>query len=238
MVANAIKMLVGSISGAITPFLGNLLAVGSEKDKNDAFDFYEFSMNQITIFAFVCGALLVTPFISIYTRGIEDANYYRPVFGYLIMIAEAAYCFREPYVNAAYVSGKFKETAKYAYIEAGINIAVSVMLVSKYGAAGVAVGTLISMVYRYVAHVFYLKKNILDRAIVKWLSSILNICALSLFSVLIWIILLNKPVYSYYEWFINAFMTACFVLLLIITYSMIFKRKIATQLLHKIIRKK
>lgn len=238
MVANAIKMIVGSVSGAITPSLGNVLAVGSEKEKNDAFDMYEFSINQITIFAFICGALLVTPFVSIYTNGVEDANYFRPIFGYLIMIAEAIYCFREPYVNAAYASGKFKETASFAYIEAVINIAVSIILVRKYGASGVAVGTLVSMSYRYVAHVIYLKKNILNREITKWLSSVVNILVLSVISVLIWILLLNKPVSTYLEWFIIATITACVVLIILILYSIAFKHQLLTQLFRKIIRKK
>lgn len=225
MIANALKALTVAISGAITPSLGKILAVGSEKEKNHAFDLYEFSMNQVITFAFVCGALLITPFVSIYTSGVSDVDYYRPIFGYLIIFAEAVYCFREPYVNVAYASGKFKETSKYAYIEAAINIFVSVILVQQLGIIGVAIGTASSMLYRYIAHVLYLKKHILHRDIIKWAKGVIQV--LINFSVVCFVYLkmLNNYPSSFLLWVINATLVAVVSALTILLNSIFFQKE-------------
>ena len=106
---------------------------------------YEFAIILISYFIYTCAFSLILPFISIYTKGITDANYNQPVFGTLLLAAELAYCVRDPYTNVAYAAGHFKQTAKYAYAEASINIALSVILVQIWGLNGVAIGTLISM---------------------------------------------------------------------------------------------
>lgn len=91
MVIGSLKNLVMSISSAVVPSIGNTLASGDSDIINDAFDTYETGINIITTFAFACGIVLIVPFVNIYTAGIVDANYIQPVFGILLMIAEAIY---------------------------------------------------------------------------------------------------------------------------------------------------
>ena len=50
-----------------------------------------------------------------------------------------------------------------AYIEALINIVVSIVLIQKMGLVGVAIGTLIGMMYRGAFHVYFTSKLILSR---------------------------------------------------------------------------
>lgn len=173
MVANSLKSLVMSVSSAIVPTIGNVLAGSNEELKQHIFDLYEFGMGFITTFIFTCGVLLIVPFVMVYTSGITDVDYYRPLFGVLIILAEGVYCYRDPYVSAAYSSGHFKQTAKFAYIEASLNIVLSLLLVIRFGIVGVAVGTLVSMLYRVIAHVMYLQKNILFRPIKKFIGNML-----------------------------------------------------------------
>lgn len=90
-------------------------------------------------------------------------NYYRPIFSTIIILAEYVYCIRDPYVSVVYAAGKFKETAKSAYIEAGINILFSVGLISKYGLVGIAIATFAGMLYRMLYLVYYIHKKIIHR---------------------------------------------------------------------------
>ena len=140
---------------------------------NKIFDRYELIIYIATFLLFVLGGILITPFVMIYTKGIYDANYYQPILGWIMVLAEFAFCIREPYVNMAYVANKFKEVSKYAYIEAGINIVLSTILVIKFGIIGVAIATFIAMIYRTLAHMIYLQKNILYRDIKKTLKMLL-----------------------------------------------------------------
>ena len=106
----------------------------------------------------------------IYTHGVTDANYYRVVFSTIIILAEYIYCIRDPYVAVVYAADKFKETANSAYIEAIINIALSIILVFKFGLEGIAVGTFIGMFYRMLYLVWFVNKYIMPHPIWKMLK--------------------------------------------------------------------
>lgn len=236
LVINALKMLVDAISSSLAPSLGNSLVTMSKDKSNEVFDSYEFGISFITVFIFTCGALLITPFVGIYTKGIQDANYYQPLFGYLMMAAEGVYCFRDPYVNLAYISGKFKETAKYAYTECIINIILSVILVFRFGLIGVAIGTLVSMLYRMIAHIIYISKNIINRPIFKSLKC----CVVSLFSVVIssglTILLVHRPITGYVTWIFNAICTAAIVMTTMLLISFFFYKSNLKKLIHVIFK--
>ena len=118
---------------------------------------------MITTFLFTVGGLLLTPFVLLYTSSITDANYDQPIFGIILLIAEAVFCLKEPYVNLSYVANKFKVIRKHAFIEAGINIVVSLLLVRPLGLIGIAVGTLAGMTYRTIYHVIFAKQHLIHR---------------------------------------------------------------------------
>lgn len=173
LVTTGLKNLITSISGGIVPTLGHAYAESNSEKLNKIFDRYELIIYIATFLLFVLGGILITPFVMIYTKGIYDANYYQPILGWIMVLAEFAFCIREPYVNMAYVANKFKEVSKYAYIEAGINIVLSTILVIKFGIIGVAIATFIAMIYRTLANMIYLQKNILYRDIKKTLKRLL-----------------------------------------------------------------
>ena len=206
MVANSLKGFIMSISRVMSPIIGKKLAV-KDNDLNDAIDRYELLLGLITAFAYTNAVNLILPFVKLYTIGVQDANYYRPVFGVVLLAAEALYCFREPYVGVAYAAGKFKETAKYAYIEAVINLIISLLLVRKLGLLGIAIGTFISMLYRMIAHIFYLKNQVLHRPVKKafefqgivWIAMTIAIIAYKKIS--LWVSLDNVTQWS--QWIIG-----------------------------------
>ncbi len=163
MIVNALKSVFIAITSAITPSLGKVIAQGDVEKSNKAFDLYEFTVTALATLMFTCGIVLITPFISVYTADIGDANYFQPLFAMLLMIAEMMYCFRDPYITVSYIAGHFRQTAKFAYIEATTNIVLSLILVGRFGLVGVAIGTLTAMAIRMFAQVWYVKKNILYR---------------------------------------------------------------------------
>ena len=229
LVVSALRTLVTAISSSLAPSLGNSLANMTNREANELFDRYEFGLSVVTTFAFTCGALLVTPFVQVYTRGITDADYYQPIFGYLMMAAEAVYCFRDPYVSVAYVSGKYKETAKYAYIEAVLNIVISVVLVSKFGLVGVAVGTLVAMTYRMISHMQYLAKHLLNRRIGLSIKCMAVYAAIAVLSAGIVNSFVDMNVTDYFGWILSAIETSAIVFaVMIIVLSVFYNRQVKT----------
>lgn len=237
LAVNAIRSLVLAIFSALAPSLGNSLVTMSKEESNSLFDNYEFGLSVITTFAFTCGALLVTPFVQVYTKGITDANYYQPIFGCLMMAAEAVYCFRDPYVTVTYVSGKYKETAKYAYIEAVLNIVVSVILVSKLGLIGVAIGTLLAMSYRMISHMMYIANNLFERELKKSLKCLLVHSMIAILSAILVTLLIRIDVQNYFDWIIEAVATVAVVVTVMIAVLYMTYRKqlclFTKRLVHK-----
>lgn len=163
LVSSGLKQIVNSITSGINPTLGKAYASGNVEDLNQKLNLYEYITFILVFWMFSVAILLITPFVLLYTKGINDANYNRIAFGIIILISEAIYLLKFPHLNLAYSSNKFKEISKPAYIEAILNIIISVILVSKFGLIGVGIGTIIAMIYRLIFHVWYTKKIIPTR---------------------------------------------------------------------------
>lgn len=165
-VVNGVMKVASSLSAGVEAALGDMIAKKEYDNLNRKFNLYEFvSFNLVTVL-FTCAGLLIVPFMSVYMRGVTDADYIRPVFGYILVLANAMYSIRIPYHSVVYAAGHYKQTRNGAFAEAGINIAVSAVLVYFYGIVGVAIGTLVAMTFRTIQYVFYLSKNILNRNVI------------------------------------------------------------------------
>ena len=233
MVITAIKSVVLSISHAIVPSFGKVLVSSDKKRLNDTFELYEFGIYFITTIIFTCGMYLMTPFIRVYTNGITDVNYEQYVFGYLLTMAEMFYCLRDPHVSATYSAGHFKPVTKYAYIEVVINLIISLLLVRRYGIIGVAAGTLVSMFYRQITHVYYLRDHILERSVRPFWMKTIVFGTMSFLIILLSNVLFDDHVTSYIGWLVLAIKNGVLCLTVITAGSYLFFRKSFMELVGK-----
>ena len=155
LVTNGLKSIVNSLVSSLNPTLGHAYAKKDYARLRQNLDMYEYIVFMLVFFIFGVTVLLITPFVIIYTNGLTDADYYQPLFGILLVISEALYLLKFPHLNLAYSADKFKEISKPAFIEAGLNIVISIVLVPFLGIIGVVIGTIIAMLYRMVFHVYY-----------------------------------------------------------------------------------
>lgn len=163
LVVKGIKSLIESLTNGIDSAFGDMIAKNETNILNKSFEKYEFIYFTIITIIFSCCFVLITPFITVYTNGISDANYIQLSFGYIIVLAEFAYAIRIPYNVLALSAGSFKRMNKAAWVETVTNIVISTLLVMKYGLVGVAVGTLISMMYRTIDFILLASNDILKR---------------------------------------------------------------------------
>lgn len=216
LVTKGMSQLVRAFASGIAPSMGNLYVQVDNKELNNKFELYEFSNFLLTFFTFSIGGLLITPFVKIFTKGVEDANYYQPIFGILIILSEACYCLREPYLNMAFAANKFKDIRKHAYIEAIINITLSLILVNKLGLIGIAIGTLVAIIYRTVFQIIFLKYNVLYR---EYKHSVYKFIIFAFFTIIayfICIIFLQIKKLTILSWIGHA---VCYCIIFAIIYS-------------------
>lgn len=174
MVIHVLEQLLTSISSGISALMGRLIARKEITELNRVVDRYEACNNVLTTgIATVC-AILILPFVSIYTGGITDAQYYQPLFGMLMIAGSYAYSIRQPFGCVVSAAGHYKETKPGAIGEMVLNLALSLILVKPLGLVGVALGTFVSMSFRTIYTVWYLSKHILHRPM--WRFFLKQIC--------------------------------------------------------------
>ena len=163
MIVAHIQNLTTSFASGMEALFGELIAKDEHDTLNRTFDKYETLISIVSVIMLSVTAVMIMPFVDIYTKGITDANYKEPIFAVILILASVLYCLRMPYHAVVIAAGHFKQTRFAAYGEAALNIGLSVALVSTFGLLGVALGTLFATAFRFIYYVWYLSKEIACR---------------------------------------------------------------------------
>lgn len=166
-VVTGIKNMVQALTGGVDASFGDMIAKGEQENLNRSFRTYELFYFTLITIVYIITLVMILPFVKVYTNGITDANYYRPTFAILITLAELAWSVRLPYNGITLAAGHFKETRKGAWVEVFTNLIISIVLVSKFGMVGVAIGTLVAMTIRTIEFMYHTSKYILKRRLME-----------------------------------------------------------------------
>lgn len=225
LVTNGLQQMIEILTTGMSALLGNMLAKNETKKLLDTFESFEFIIHTFVTIVYSIAGIMILPFVSIYMKGVTDANYIVPSFAVLIVLANASYCLRMPYNTVIFAAGHFKQTQASSVIEASINVVVSIILVFHFGLIGVAIGTLVAMIYRTVYLAWYLRTNILNRSL-RYFVQHLAVDAITVFTVLIstrWVSI-TEP--SWMMWIVQAIAVGVIVCVESLIINMIFYRKI------------
>lgn len=199
MVVYGVKQLFTSSTTGVQAVLGELWAKKQYAQLQSFFNKIEWLMHTAITIVFGCTAILITSFVMVYTHGVTDVNYYQPLFAVLITMAHASHCLRLPYNIMILAGGHYKQTQKNYIIAALLNIIISILFVRKFGLIGVAIGTLIAMLYQTMWMAYYDSQNFIKRPMGIFVKQIcidlLIVIIASLISSYISIEVLN-----YFEW--------------------------------------
>lgn len=168
LVVSGLKKLFESATNGIEAALGEVWAKKEYKQASQLFKHAEWMIHTSVTYVFICTAILIVPFVSVYTKNITDAEYRQPVFAILIVLAHTVHCYRIPYHMMIKAAGHYKQTQNCYLIATIINIVVSVATVKYYGLIGVAVGTLVAMLYQTIWMINYNVKHLIKESV--WFS--------------------------------------------------------------------
>lgn len=204
LVINGIKRIVEALTGGIDAAFGDMIAKKEDETLRKSFGMYEFFYYSLITILFNCTMLLILPFVQLYTAGVTDADYSRPLFAILITLAAFAHSIRLPYSTITLAAGHFKQTMKGAWVEALVNIVLSVILVFRFGLIGVAIGTLIAMVIRTAEFSYHASKYILKRNVIDSIKKIAFILVETAIIFCLFTFVLPLRASGYGEWISNA----------------------------------
>lgn len=171
-VVSGIERMVSSISSGVAAGIGSIIAEDDHKRLNRVIDEFETLQYVLTTILFTITGIMIIPFARVYMGDVADVNYIRPGFAYAMVLAFATNCIGRVYSTITLNAGHYKETQNGAFGQALLNIVISAICVFQYGITGVAIGTVLSMIFRCVYDVIYLKSNIARRNIKKFVKNI------------------------------------------------------------------
>lgn len=232
-VTYGVEQIIMTAATGIESLFGNMIARGEKERLIRTFGAVEWMIHTGVTVVFTIAALTIVPFVSIYTRDITDTNYIVPAFGMILVMAYAIQCLRIPYFRVIKAARHFKETQNGAYISALLNTVITICLVFKLGLIGVAMGTLVAMLYHTCYFVWYLRKNILERSWVYFAKYMITDCFIAFFSYLF-----MQPISfvgdSYFSWVCFAIQTALLVIIVAVIVNVFFYRKLIRQILQEL----
>ena len=236
MVVLGIRQLLIYASSGVQSMLGNVVAIENENEIKRIFGHTEWLFHNGCTLLFAITAVLIVPFIRVYTNNISDAQYILPIFAYLIVAAQFAYCIRQPYIMLVKAVGHYKETQTSAIIEAVLNITLSIVLVKVCGLIGVAIGTIVAMGYRTLYLVLYIKQSLINRTMFDfWKLIILDICIIGCSFFVCGFFDMNSI--SYYSWILLAFKCSAVCLLICLAFNYLFYFESTNQVIKKLLSK-
>lgn len=238
MVVTSIKTLLTALTSGIQSFFGDLYARNEIALLNNYFDKIEWIVHTVVIFMYGMAAVLINPFVMIYTSGVGGISYEAPLFSLLLVVSSVAYSLRTPYRSMIFSAGHFKQTQRSSFIEAGLNIVISIVLVRRLGLVGLAVGTLVSMAYRTLYLVFYLSDNIVFRPVKKFAKHIV-VDFLSFVGIIGVGMVLNNwfVIRNFFDWFLVAVILGVISIILILIINLIFYKGVMLSTVKSVLKR-
>lgn len=199
LVINGINSIFTSFIQGVHHAMGELIAKKQLDELTRMFSWLEWLFHALAVFAFGCMLMLIVPFVKVYTSGVNDIIYENYPFAIIMSFAFFFYCVRLPYNSVILAGNHYKQTQHIYIIAAVVNLLISILTVRLFGLVGVAVGTLVAMIYQIIHMSFYLSKNIIfwpkanvfKQLFVDFLGFILGILLTSFFTL---------EAASYYYW--------------------------------------
>lgn len=164
LVFNSLKKIQEIFTSGLEGAFGTIWARGEYELFARRFNTFEYLICVYVSVIFPCAAILLLPFIKLYIANVNDADYILPAFAMLSVVTHGMYCMRMPYLIAVQAAGKYKETKKAAYLEAGLNFSISLVLVFRWNLIGVTLGTLAANVFRTVQYSLFSSKHLLNKS--------------------------------------------------------------------------
>ena len=188
------------VSNAIYASFGEVIAKKDTKLLNGAYNIYEWIYYVLVGVVYTITFLMISSFISIYTKKMTDTRYLLPLLGNLFIVVGVANNLRVPARTLVEAAGHFKKTRNRAIIEAVLNLAGQLIFVQIFGIYGVLMGCILSYSYRTLDYIFYINKEILHRSSVRSWKRIFSNLIIGIVSAAFVVIMVPIHVTNYFDW--------------------------------------
>lgn len=160
MVLGGISALLGIFISGLSASFGDVIARNELNVLQKTTREFEAAYYAIIAFCFSVTAVLITPFVSLYTAGVHDADYVQPLLGFLFALNGFLYCLKTPQGMLVISAGLYRETRVQSTVQALIIVVFGCALTPHFGLTGLLVAMLLSSVYRTIDLLFFIPRTL------------------------------------------------------------------------------
>lgn len=200
MIFSGINGIVAMFTNGLTATIGHIISESDLNKLRRIYSEYECVYYMIITWMYSCTYILIIPFVRIYTKGINDADYIRKDLVIAFVIIGILNTLRMPQVTLVNAAGHFKQTRYRALSEVIINIVASVVMVNYLGMIGVLLGGMCSYAYRTLDFIIYAPKHITKLPVKETLIRILRMIILGTIIIIPFKSIIHIQADNFIEW--------------------------------------
>lgn len=236
LVATGIRKLVLNFTNGLEAAFGNMMAADGKDVLRTNFRLMQFIVMSAAVVVYSTAFLLVLDFVSLYVRGITDADYHRPLFAAVLLAGQFFQCVRQPCQVLVQAGGYYRRTRNGAIAEPILNIVVSVAAVLEFGLVGAVLGALVATVFRTFQFAWFVSRHVLSGALRALLGDLVLAAAdFALICIVCRSLALPAPA-SYGQWVLHALLVGSVAAGTVLATGLVFHRRECLGLWKKLAR--
>lgn len=226
LVISNIRLIAITFSSGMEGALGAVYSSGEKNLLKQTYMKYQMGMFFVVSVLFGSTAVLILPFVKLYTVNAADVNYIQPLFALFFLMAEASECVMHPCNTLAVSANQIRETRGAYYWEVILNLTISIALIWWNPLLGLMLGTFTAVFVKNIFFAVYAAKKILEIKIIEIMKPLLLvylelITAMGIGMVLWSIGNIETP----WQWILWAVLVVIGMLIMTLSVSMIFYPK-------------
>ncbi len=172
LVFGSLNALLNAVYHSVSYILGQSYHEDIKKYE-EIHDLYNsFFLGGMTILMSIA-YILVIPFVKLYTQGVSDVNYIIEIVPLLFCLIQMLSWTRYVAGNLTAIAGYARRTCTISFVEAMLNIILSVFLGIKFGIVGVLLATVISLPIKVLWCLYIADRRVMHRSYKKTVSIIM-----------------------------------------------------------------
>lgn len=184
MVASTLTTCLKIFTSGLSSSFGNIYATESEERVIHVVTEFMTGFYYVLTILFTIAVVTIIPFVNIYTHGITDVNYNRPIFGFLIVFRGVVENLYSPHGMLIHSFGKFKEIRLCFLFQAIIAVVSTIVMTWLWDLNGAMGAMIITHLYMVLYYIAYTRKKLVKISMshnVKLMLSVIGFFTLSAF---------------------------------------------------------
>lgn len=180
------NMIAGSVATCITVFtsglgasFGNIYAIGDKELLKKTTEEFRVAFYMLVTVMYSITLCTLVPFVSIYTRGINDVNYIVPLFGVLLTLKGMLDNFKAPHGMLIQSFGKFKSIKRQTLIQTILVIVTTIPFTIWWGIVGSMAALCVCNLYMLIELLILSPKELVEMSVWKNVRQIIQMLAIA-----------------------------------------------------------